>query len=104
MVTMITPVTFLAQEIQVKTFGVFARLRLFINAARGRLIGEKALISALRQGQIRAAGLDVFQHEPLAADSPLLTMSNVVATPHIGSATLKTRAHRFDVGSDDFSN
>jgi phosphogluconate 2-dehydrogenase len=72
----------------------FALMRpnaIFINVARGRVVDEKALISALQQGQIRAAGLDVFEQEPLAADSPLLTMSNVVATPHIGSATQETR-------------
>jgi phosphogluconate 2-dehydrogenase len=45
----------------------------------------------LRKGQIRAAGLDVFEREPLNHDSPLLQMDNVVATPHMGSATHETR-------------
>lgn len=62
-----------------------------INAARGAIIDEPALIDALRQGRIAGAGLDVFEQEPLPADSPLLTMPNVLALPHIGSATRETR-------------
>ncbi|MFV0261711.1 MAG: glyoxylate/hydroxypyruvate reductase GhrB [Kluyvera sp.] len=72
----------------------FARMKssaIFINAGRGPVVDEKALISALRNGDIHAAGLDVFEQEPLPASSPLLTMPNVVALPHIGSATHETR-------------
>ncbi|MNL34101.1 Glyoxylate/hydroxypyruvate reductase B [compost metagenome] len=64
---------------------------IFINISRGKVIDEAALIEALRTGQIRAAGLDVFEREPLNLDSPLLQLDNVVATPHIGSATHETR-------------
>ncbi|MGN4067594.1 2-hydroxyacid dehydrogenase [Burkholderia gladioli] len=64
---------------------------ILINAARGPVVDEAALIEALRGGTIRGAGLDVFEQEPLAADSPLLAMKNVVALPHIGSATHETR-------------
>jgi gluconate 2-dehydrogenase len=64
---------------------------ILINAARGPVVDEAALIEALRAGTILAAGLDVFEQEPIAADSPLLTMRNVVALPHIGSATHETR-------------
>ncbi|WP_085717577.1 D-glycerate dehydrogenase [Pseudomonas sp. B28(2017)] len=64
---------------------------IFINISRGKVVDEAALIQALRAGQIRAAGLDVFEHEPLNPDSPLLQLNNVVATPHIGSATHETR-------------
>ncbi|MCO7213794.1 MULTISPECIES: D-glycerate dehydrogenase [unclassified Halomonas] len=63
-----------------------------INIARGKVVDEKALIEALEQGTIRAAGLDVFTQEPLDADSPLARMDNVVVLPHIGSATHETRA------------
>jgi len=72
----------------------FARMRpetIFINIARGKVVDEQALINALQAGQIRAAGLDVFEREPLQADSPLLQLDNVVATPHMGSATHETR-------------
>ncbi|MGL6246515.1 NAD(P)-dependent oxidoreductase [Pseudomonas sp.] len=72
----------------------FALMRpesIFINISRGKVVDEAALIEALRTGQIRAAGLDVFEREPLNVDSPLLTLNNVVATPHIGSATHETR-------------
>lgn len=72
----------------------FALMRpesIFINIARGKVVDEAAMIQALQQGQIRAAGLDVFEREPLDANSPLLHMDNVVATPHIGSATVETR-------------
>ncbi|RON25185.1 bifunctional glyoxylate/hydroxypyruvate reductase B [Pseudomonas brassicacearum] len=72
----------------------FALMRpesIFINISRGKVVDEAALIEALRTGQIRAAGLDVFEREPLQADSPLMTLNNVVATPHMGSATHETR-------------
>ncbi|MGF6191709.1 glyoxylate/hydroxypyruvate reductase GhrB [Serratia sp. 2723] len=64
---------------------------ILINAGRGPVVDEQALIEALREGTIHAAGLDVFEQEPVAVDSPLLKMANVVALPHIGSATHETR-------------
>ncbi|WAH50811.1 glyoxylate/hydroxypyruvate reductase GhrB [Pseudescherichia vulneris] len=64
---------------------------IFINAGRGPVVDEQALIAALKSGEIHAAGLDVFEQEPLPVDSPLLSLPNVVALPHIGSATHETR-------------
>jgi gluconate 2-dehydrogenase len=64
---------------------------ILINAGRGPVVDEQALIEALQNGVIHAAGLDVFEKEPLPANSPLLSMPNVVALPHIGSATHETR-------------
>lgn len=64
---------------------------ILINASRGPIVDEGALIAALSAGTIAGAGLDVFEHEPVSADSPLLAMRNVVALPHIGSATHETR-------------
>ncbi|GAB2799338.1 D-glycerate dehydrogenase [Halomonas shantousis] len=72
----------------------FARMKksaIFINIARGKVVDEAAMIGALQEGQIHGAGLDVFEKEPLPAGSPLVQMSNVVALPHIGSATHETR-------------
>jgi len=64
---------------------------ILINASRGATVDEAALIDALQNGTIHGAGLDVFDTEPLPADSPLLKLPNVVALPHIGSATHETR-------------
>ena len=61
-----------------------------INTARGAVVNEKALVEALKEGQIWGAGLDVFEHEP-AVERELLTMKNVVLLPHLGSASVATR-------------
>ncbi len=60
---------------------------ILINAARGGLINEAALVTALNAGQIAGAGLDVFEQEPPPKDHPLLFMDNVVAVPHIAAGT-----------------
>ncbi len=57
-----------------------------VNAARGGIVDEQALYDALSSGQIGAAGLDVYDTEP-CTDSPLFTLDNVVATPHLGAST-----------------
>jgi lactate dehydrogenase-like 2-hydroxyacid dehydrogenase len=61
-----------------------------INIARGTLVDEEALIAALRNGTILAAGLDVFAHEPKVPEG-LIALDNVALTPHVGSATTVTR-------------
>ncbi|MER5171159.1 D-2-hydroxyacid dehydrogenase family protein [Thioclava kandeliae] len=61
-----------------------------INASRGPLVDEAALIAALKAERIGGAGLDTFDHEPLAIDHPFRTLPNVVATPHIGFVTEDT--------------
>ncbi|TYA15121.1 D-glycerate dehydrogenase [Paenibacillus faecis] len=72
-------------------FALMKETAIFINASRGATVDESALVEALKSGQIYGAGLDVFEHEPVASDHPLLTMPNVVTLPHIGSATEHTR-------------
>ena len=72
-------------------FALMGPETIFINISRGKVVDEAALIQALQDGKIRAAGLDVFEREPLNQDSPLMQLNNVVATPHIGSATHETR-------------
>ena len=71
-----------------------ARLKpgaVLINTARGGIVDEQALAAALREGRIAAAGLDVYEREPLDPTSPLASLPNVVLTPHIGSASAGTR-------------
>ena len=70
---------------------------ILVNTARGPIVDEAALIDALRAGQIAGAGLDVTEVEPVRADSPLLSMPNVVVLPHIGSASMATRGKMADI-------
>ena len=61
-----------------------------INTSRGPIVQEPALLDALRTGSIAGAGLDVYDQEPLQPESPLLSLGNVVVTPHLGYATEET--------------
>jgi glyoxylate reductase len=67
-----------------------------VNTARGGIVNEAALAQALEDGQLFAAGLDVFEREPVAEDNPLLQHPRVVVIPHIGSATASTRLKMVD--------
>lgn len=64
---------------------------ILVNTARGPVVDQDALVDALREGTIWAAGLDVTTPEPLPPDHPLVTMKNCVVLPHIGSATITAR-------------
>lgn len=63
----------------------------FINMSRGQTVDESALIHALQTGEIKGAGLDVYEQEPINPDNPLLKLKNVTLLPHIGSAVTETR-------------
>jgi D-3-phosphoglycerate dehydrogenase len=72
-----------------------------INASRGPVIDEKALIEALRSARLAAAALDVFEIEPLPFDSPLRSLENVILSPHRGGATVEAEARLLDVVGDN---
>ena len=73
-----------------REFALMKKTAVFVNVSRGQTVDEIALIKALQNGEIYAAGLDVFEKEPVDPDNPLLRMDNLVAVPHIGSATART--------------
>ena len=80
--------------------GALARMKpgaLLINASRGPVVDEAALVDALRGGPIGGAALDVFEQEPLAATSPLRGLDNVFLTPHSAGATEEAQARVFEV-------
>jgi glyoxylate reductase len=74
---------------------------ILINTARGGIVNETALYQALKSGTIWAAGLDVFEHEPVSINHPLLTLPNVVTLPHIGSASIKTRMSMAELAAEN---
>jgi len=72
-----------------------------INTARGALVDEQALYAALRGGHLRAAGLDVFAQEPVAANNPLLQLPNVSVAPHLAWLTMATLQRSLHVAVDN---
>lgn len=74
---------------------------ILVNIARGQVIDEAALVEALQDKRILAAGLDVYENEPLA-ESPLFALPNAVTLPHIGSATHETRRAMAECALDNF--
>ncbi|WP_226682282.1 2-hydroxyacid dehydrogenase [Sutcliffiella horikoshii] len=74
-----------------EAFKLMKESAFFINVGRGQVVDEEALIAALQQNEISGAGLDVFYEEPIGTDHPLLQFPQVVAIPHIGSASVETR-------------
>jgi phosphoglycerate dehydrogenase-like enzyme len=87
--------------IDAKAIATMKRGAYLINAARGPIVDEAALIEALRSGHLGGAGLDVFEVEPLAADSPLRALENVVLAPHTGGATFEADARLVEVVGDN---
>jgi glyoxylate reductase len=74
---------------------------ILINTARGAVIDQVALAEALNNGTIAAAGLDVYEREPVPLDDPIVTAKNCLVLPHIGSATRTTRAAMLSLAVDN---
>ena len=78
-------------------FAAMKRSAILINMARGAVVDTDALYAALRTGRIAGAGIDVTQPEPLPRDHPLLRLRNLVLTPHLGSASDRTRRRMIEM-------
>jgi len=74
-----------------------------INAARGPIVDEAALIKALQEGWIQGVGLDVFEQEPISPDNPLLKMDNVILSPHALAQTDQTFSTMWDIITEQIS-
>lgn len=84
-----------------REFGLMKSNAIFINSSRGTNVDEAALYDALKNGTIWASGLDVFDVEPIQANHPLLSLPNVNALPHIGSASIATRTRMAIMASEN---
>jgi glyoxylate reductase len=91
-VCVMTPYTPETQNlIDERELSLMRKNAILINTARGGIVNESALYNALKSGTIWGAGLDVYDAEPVGSDHPLLSLPNVTALPHIGSASIQTR-------------
>jgi glyoxylate reductase len=84
-----------------KELRIMKKTAVLINTARGGLVDEEALYTVLNTGKLFAAGLDVFEKEPVDPDSPLLSLPNLVTLPHIGSASKATRMKMAELAADN---
>ncbi len=77
--------------ITTKYFDMMDNNSIFINAARGGIVNENDLYTALKDGSIKAAGVDVFEQEPADPANKLFTLNNIVVTPHVGASTAEAQ-------------
>ena len=80
-----------------RELGLMKSTAILLNIARGPVVDHNALYAALKSGRIAGAGLDVTAPEPLPRDHPLLALTNVVITPHLGSASNRTRQRMIEM-------
>jgi glyoxylate reductase len=97
--TPLTPET--RHLIDAEALAVMKPTAILVNTSRGPIIDQDALATALREGRLGAAALDVTDPEPLPADHPLLEAPNLLVVPHIGSATKTARAAMADRAVDN---
>ena len=90
--------------INANTIAKMKKSSFLINTARGPIVDEGALFEALKERRIAGAALDVFEMEPLPADSPLLSLNNILLTPHIGSAAEGARYKMGEVAAKNLAN
>ena len=86
--------------INAQTIACMKPTTVLINTARGPLINESDLCTALAQGRLRGAGLDVFEVEPLPADSPLIGMPNVLLSGHVAGLDCESHRDTFAMAAD----
>jgi len=87
-----------------KELGMMKKGSILVNTSRGQVVDQEALYQALSSGHLGGAGLDVFKEEPISKESPLLNLSNVILVPHIGSASMKTRATMATMCADNITS
>lgn len=86
-----------------QAFALMQDSAIFVNVARGPLVREADLVAALQAGRPRAAGIDVFEYEPIGPDHPLLALPNCVCVPHIGSASQATRTRMATLAAENLA-
>lgn len=87
-----------------KAFSLMKPTAVFINTSRGGVVHQDDLYDALKNGKIRAAGLDVTVPEPLPKDHKLLTLPNIIITPHVGSAEMSARIKMATMAAENIIN
>ena len=76
---------------------------IFVNTARAELVDNQALAQLLKEGRLAAAGLDVFDEEPISRDDPFLGLENAILTPHVGANTAKAQGNILEIAVDNIA-
>ncbi len=84
-------------------FALMKKTAVFVNTSRGPVVDQRALTEALTNRRIFAAGIDVFEQEPVRADDPLLALDNVIVVPHIASASVPTRIRMATLAAENLA-